>query len=162
MRHKKLKLGILFLLVLGLMDLQGQEEIISSFGNFNGQGGSINYTAGQLVYNTFTGVNGSVGQGVQQPIEISVITSIESGNSIKLSCVAFPNPTFNDLKLIIESDVVKEVTYQVFDVSGKRLDFNSLSSNNTIIPMSEYTSGIYFLKVNNDNEELITFKIIKR
>lgn len=162
MRHKKLKLGILFLLVLGLIDLQGQEEITASFGNFNGQGGSISYTAGQLVYTTFTGPNGSVGQGVQQPYEISIVTNIERKGDITLSCSVYPNPTINELTLKIVDLNGKELTYHLYDIAGKQLDYNVISGSSNTIPMSEYIPAVYFLKVKKNQKELITFKIIKK
>ncbi|MGC8754863.1 MAG: hypothetical protein ACP5QJ_07625, partial [Thermosulfidibacteraceae bacterium] len=77
MRHKKLKLSAVLLLGLGLTGLQAQESVNATGGNASGNGGTVAYSVGQVVYTTNTGTNGSVAQGVQQPFEISVVSGIE-------------------------------------------------------------------------------------
>jgi len=86
MRHKKLKLSSILLLGLGLTGLQAQESVNATGGDASGSGGSTSYSVGQVVYTTNTGANGTVEQGVQRPIEISV-------KGINLTVLAYPNPT---------------------------------------------------------------------
>ncbi len=74
MRHKKLKLSAILLLGLGLTGLQAQTSVNATGGNASGSGGSASYSAGQVVYTTHTGANGSVAEGVQQPFETLQIT----------------------------------------------------------------------------------------
>ncbi len=74
-----LKITILSILSLyGLCNysLLGQETITSAGGNTTGSAGSVSYTVGQIIFSTFSGANGSVIQGVQQPYEISIATAI--------------------------------------------------------------------------------------
>jgi len=56
----------------------------------------------------------------------------------------------------------KELTYHLYDIEGKQLDYNVIYGNSNTIPMLEYIPGIYFLKVKKNQKELITFKIIKK
>ena len=59
-----------------------QEGINVTGANASGSGGSASYTVGQMVYQTNTGTNGSVAEGVQQPYEISIVTAIEKAHGI--------------------------------------------------------------------------------
>ena len=160
MRHKKLKFAVL-LIGLGLTGLQAQEAIPASGGNASGSGGIVNYTVGQLVYTTNTGTNGSVAQGVQQPYEISVVSGIEQAKGIKFECSAYPNPTIDFLTLNVENYDNENLSYQLFDISGKLLENKKLISNETTITMTNWVASIYFLKVMDNQIEVKTFKIIK-
>jgi len=88
MKYKKLKLSAVLLLGLGLTGLQAQESVNATGGNASGSGGSASYSVGQVAYQTHTGTNGSVSEGVQQPFEISVVTAIEEAKGINLSFTA--------------------------------------------------------------------------
>jgi hypothetical protein len=70
--------------------VHAQSTIPATGGNAAGNGGSVSYTVGQIVYTTVSGTNGSVAQGVQQPYEISVVTGIEN-KEINLSCSIYSN-----------------------------------------------------------------------
>ena len=117
MLQNKLKLCIMLLLVLILTGLKAQEAIPSSGGNASGSGGSVNYSFGQIVYTTNTGINGSVAQGVQQPYEISVVTGVEEANGINLIWTAYPNPATDHLQLKVESNFnfsLSTLTYSLY------------------------------------------------
>ncbi|MDD2634269.1 MAG: hypothetical protein PHW82_02085 [Bacteroidales bacterium] len=70
MRHKRLKLSAILVLGLGITGLQAQESVNTTGGNALGSGGSVSYSAGQVIYTNNTGTSGSVAQGVQQPITL--------------------------------------------------------------------------------------------
>ncbi len=161
MRHKKLKLSTVFLLVLGLTGLQAQESVNTTGSNASGSGGSVSYTVGQVVYTTNTGTNGSVAQGVQQPYEISVVTAIEEAKGINLSVSAYPNPTTDFLNLKVENYDNTNLSYQLFDMNGKLLETKKIEGNQTSIVMSNLVPATYFVKVTESNKEVKTFKIIK-
>jgi len=161
MQHKKLLLSVVLLIGLGLSGLQAQEAIPASGGNASGSGGTTSYTVGQVVYTTNTGTNGSVAQGVQQPYEISVVSGIEQAKDINLICSAYPNPTTDFLTLNVENYDNENLSYQLFDISGKLLENKKLTSNETTISMTNIVSAIYFLKVMENQIEVKTFKIIK-
>ncbi len=161
MRHKKLKLSAVLLIGLGLTGLQAQKTIPASGGNASGSGGIVNYTVGQVVYTTNTGTNGSVAQGVQQPYEISVVSGIEQAKDINLICSAYPNPTTDFLTLNVENYDNENLSYQLFDISGKLIENKKLTGYETTITMTNRISAIYFLKVMDNKIEVKTFKIVK-
>ncbi|MFA4853257.1 MAG: T9SS type A sorting domain-containing protein [Thermoplasmata archaeon] len=172
MQHRKLKLSALLLLGLGLTGLQSQEAIPATGGEASGSGGTVNYSVGQVFYTTNTGTNGSVAQGVQQPFEISVVTGLEEAKGITLQCSAYPNPTTDFLTLKVENYDTENLSYQLFDISGKLLQNKKAEGNGTTISMENLVPATYFLKVyavgrndrtgvTDNNKEVKTFKIIK-
>jgi len=163
MKDRIKKLIILFLLFIVLSELHAQEANMSAGSNASGFGGSASYSIGQVVYTTQTGSNGTVTQGVQQAYEISVINGIEDVKDINFVCTAYPNPATDFLTLNIENYDNKDLSYQLFDISGELLESKKLTSNETTITMTNRVSAIYFLKViDNQQEKIKTFKIIKQ
>lgn len=161
MRNKKLKLFALFVLFSGLTGLQAQEAIPTTGGNASGSGGTVSYTVGQVAYTTQIGTNGTVAQGVQQPYEISVVSGIEDTEYIQLEFSAYPNPTADLLTLKVENYDNRNLSYQLYDISGKLLKKEKLTENEVTIPMTGFIPAIYFLKVIDNQKEIKTFKIIK-
>jgi len=160
MRHKKLKLSTVLLLGLGLTGLHAQETISSSGGEATGNG-SASYTVGQVFYETHTGDNGSVAQGVQQPFEISVVTGLEEAEGINLTVSAYPNPTTDYLILEVKDFDLSNLNFQLYDMQGKLLQSEKITGNQTRIVMSNLVPATYFVKVTESNKELKIFKIIK-
>ena len=158
MKHKKVKLSVL-LLGLGLTT-KAQEVTTTSGGNASGSGGTVTYSVGQIVYATNTGTNGSVAQGVQQTYEISILLGIED-NSIKLELTAYPNPTTNYLTLNVGKAELSILNFQLYDMGGKLIESNKITSTTETIRMENLPSSTYFLKVTNNNKEVKSFKIIK-
>jgi len=160
----KLKLVITFLLCFGLTGLQAQEAITSTGGNASGSGGTVSYTAGQIIYSTIAGANGSVAQGVQQPYEISVVSGIEDTENINLILSAYPNPTSDFLTLKIDASFtysIQSASYQLYDIGGKFIETKKIEDFETTISMKHLIPTIYFLKIIHGRKVVKTFKIIK-
>ena len=157
----RVKLSAVLLLGLGLTGLQAQESVNATGGNASGSGGTVAYSVGQVVYTTNTGANGSVAQGVQQPFEISVVLAIEEAQGINLSVSAYPNPTTDYLTLEVNEFELSNLNFQLYDISGKLLQNEKITGNQTSIVMSNLVPATYFVKVIQDNKEVKTFKIIK-
>ncbi len=167
MRHKQKKiktLGVAPVLILAfsLSTVSAQESFNATGGNASGEGGSANYSVGQIIYTTHTGANGSVTQGVQQPYEISVVTAIDEAKGINLSVSAYPNPTTDYLTLSIDELEISTMSYHVYDVTGKLIQSEKITGNHTTIGMNNLVPATYFVKVIQGNQEVKTFKIIKK
>ena len=163
MKNKKTKLSALLLLGIGFNQVYAQQATTASGGDASGSGGSVAYSVGQIVYTTYTGSNGSVAQGVQQPYEISITTGLLE-TDIKLNLSAYPNPTTNYLMLQIDASASlsnQSMSYQLYDISGKLLESNTIVASSTTITMEALPTATYLLKVTQNNKEVKTFKIIK-
>lgn len=158
MKHKPLKLSVVILLGLGLTGLHAQESINATGDDATGNGGSASYSVGQVVYNTNIGSSGSVAQGVQQAFEIYTL-GVEDVENILLT--AYPNPTTDYLTLEMNTLTYSDVTYQLFDIHGRLLRTRQIKDNRTQIAMGNLPVATYFVKVNQENNEIKTFKIIK-
>jgi len=162
MRKKRLKLSVFVLLIFGLSSVQAQEAIPATGREASGSGGSASYTVGQVVYTTNVGTNGNtVAQGVQQPYEISVVTSIPEAKDINLSVSAYPNPSTNYLTIKVENYETANLQYMVFDINGKLLQTVKATGQETKIETNNLVPANYFIKVLDSEKEIKVFKIIK-
>ena len=154
-----LKFSIVFLL-LTIGGLYGQENILASGNNSSGIGGSIAYSLGQVFYSNYTGTNGSVTEGVQQPYEISVVLGIDVID-IDLELYVFPNPVSNYLNLEIGDINRYAFSYQLLDMNERIIQSRKLTSNSTIIDMERLSAATYFLNIRDGQRIIKTFKVIK-
>jgi hypothetical protein len=138
--------------------LHAQESPTATGGKATGTGGTASYSVGQVVYTTATGTNGSVAQGVQQPYEISTTLGINE-TSINLELSVYPNPTTDYLTLKVDDH--SNLNYQVYDLQGKVIENNKVTTSITTISMEALPKAIYFLNVTKNNQIVKTFKIIK-
>ncbi len=161
MLHKHLKLIAIILFGLGFTGLQAQTSVNATGENASGSGGSASYSVGQVTYQTKTGTNGSVSEGVQQAYEISVVIEIEEAKGINLMVAAYPNPTTDYLTLSINEFDISNLSYQLYDFNGKLLQNKKITDTKTSIVMSNLVSANYFVKITKANKEIKTFKIIK-
>ena len=157
---KKTKMLLLFLGI-ATTSLYAQEAVPATGGEASGTGGTVSYTVGQVLYNTNSGTSNSEAQGVQQPYEISIVVGIEAQQCIRLSCQVYPNPSTNYLVLEVENYDLKDLHYQLLDVSGKLLKSKRIESTTSTISMKSYVPSVYLLQVISESTIIQTFKIIK-
>lgn len=158
---KIIKLKIISFLIIYSSVLYAQESSLSSGGEATGTGGSVSYSIGQVVYTTNTGINGSNAQGVQQPYEISIVTSVDELKAINFQCNLYPNPTNNYVQLKIENYKIENLFYHLCDENGKVVENKKILNNETIISMINLAPSTYFLKILNNKKIIKTYKIIK-
>lgn len=159
MKQKKQKLATAFIL-LGC-SVFAQQSPVNAGGNATGSNGSVNYSVGQTVYTTATGSNGSVVQGVQQPYEIQTVLGNDNFN-INLQMAVYPNPTVNFLSLEVKNYNLDNLRYQLFDLNGRLITNDKITTETTTLSMEQYPLAVYLLKVMDNNKEIKTFKIIKK
>jgi len=162
MQKRKLLTAVMLTIFGIATNLQAQEALPATGGEASGSGGSVSYTVGQIVYTTNVGTNGnSVAQGIQQPYEISVVTSIPEAKDIVLNVTAYPNPTTDYLTVKVENYETANLQYQIFDINGKLLQTVKATGVETNINIQDYPAANYFVKVIDNKKEIKVFKIIK-
>ena len=162
MRYKRLKLSVCVLSLFGVQALQAQESFTATGANASSNNGSVSYSIGQVTYQTHMGANGSIAEGVQQPYEITVISAIKETSGINLSVTAYPNPTTDYFVLNCNGFEISNLSYQLFDMTGKLLQHKDITNNQTDIIMNNLIPATYFVKVIQHNIEVKSFKIIKK
>lgn len=134
----------------------------SAGGNAEGSGGTASYSIGQIFYSPHTGSAGSLVEGVQQPYEISVITSIEETAGINLIMAAYPNPATDYVTLVVDNYNSQELSFHLLDVNGRLIKNKIITGIETLISVTYLTTGTYFLRVIDNHKHVKTFKIIKK
>jgi hypothetical protein len=142
--------------------IQAQNSISAAGGNATGTGGTVSYTIGQVVYTTISGTNYDVIQGVQLPFEISVLTSTEEASGITLEFSVYPNPANGFVMLKVKNYDSDNLSYKLFDMNGTLFQRDKVKGNETLIQLGNIMPGTYFLKIDDKNKEIKTFKIIKK
>ncbi|MCB9323518.1 MAG: T9SS type A sorting domain-containing protein [Lewinellaceae bacterium] len=157
----KVEICAFLFLAFGFSFLQAQEATLTTGRDAFGEGGAVSYSVGQIVYTSNIGINGSAILGVQQPFEISIVTSLVGVKPFFPACKVYPNPTVDFLILSIENHSLENLSYQLFDINGKLLLGEVLSQPYTNIPTNNLVAATYFLKVLENSKQLVIFKIIK-
>jgi len=142
--------------------LKAQQSFSSAGGDIESTTGSASFTAGQVFFQNYIGENGSVSEGIQQPYEIFVATSVDDVLQIDLETTAYPNPVSDKLNLKVESSVSETLVYHLFSINGGLLESERITSNNTEINMEGRVPAVYFLKVTDNGREIKSFKIVKQ
>jgi hypothetical protein len=133
------------------------QEVVSSQGQtYSNANGSIDFTVGEVIINTGSNGTNDLTQGFHQT----------NWNFLGVEDFApdyqatiFPNPTQDVLN--IKTSVFENVTYTLYDAQGKRVMQNILSAKQTPIQASQLAPGSYSLTLNNETQNLKTFKLIK-
>ena len=86
--------------------------------------------------------------------------SINCVNSTDI--ILYPNPTNENSNLIIQSDIIKEVTVKVVDQLGKTISVNThnLKKGNNILPIysTTFANGIYsIIIIDGDKKQVLKF-----
>ena len=134
------------------------QEIISTQGNtYSNASGSIDFTIGEVVI--FTGTNGinDATQGFHQT-NWNFLGVEDFAPDYEV--IIFPNPT-EDV-LIIRTRTFANVRYTLNDAQGKLVLQDKLSAEQTAIQVSKLAPGRYSLLLNNEIQNLKTFKLIKQ
>ncbi|MCK5208567.1 MAG: T9SS type A sorting domain-containing protein, partial [Cyclobacteriaceae bacterium] len=126
---------VLLLLTGSFLTTIAQHATLSTGGEASGSGGTSSYSIGQFVYTTNQGVTGSITQGVQQPFIIEAITGLDE-LGISLNLIAYPNPATDFVQLKVESEMLTDFSYQLYNMQGKMLGSNKLTEIQTGIDMT--------------------------
>jgi hypothetical protein len=151
---------LILILLCVSFNLYAQNNIVSSGGQVTGTGGSVSYSIGQIAYSSLSGTNGSLIQGVQQPYENSIITSINDF-AIDIKAQVYPNPATNQLILSIGMEDYKNLRFVLVDLQGKILKSDKVINPNSTIDFSKFSNGTYFLTVLLNKKQIKSFQIVK-
>lgn len=155
-----LKIILQYFLFFSLSHAYAQQGQVSAGGNAIGIGGSSSFSIGQVNYTSATGSNGSAHQGLQQPFEIITLGK-DDFPSITLMMTIYPNPTTSFVILNIGNYGLENLNFQLFDINGRQILSQRITTSETQIQMENLALGIYLIHVLDNGQVLKTFKIIK-
>lgn len=135
------------------------QQVIGTQGETQmGANGSLEYTIGEVVINTISNGSNDLTQGFHQTRwDITPFNDPTPDFEV----IIYPNPVTDQLN--IQTNLYKDVTYSLYDESGKVIIESILESELTSVPVDYLSGGVYFLALRNDKLKLSikTFKIIK-
>ena len=133
------------------------QEVVSTQGDsYSNASGNIDFTIGEVIIATGTDGTNDITQGFHQT-NWNFLGVDDHGQNYEATI--FPNPT-SDL-LNIRTSTFENVTYTLYDAQGKLVMQDILSAEQTPIQVSQLAPGAYSLTLNNDTQNLKTFKLVK-
>lgn len=77
--------------------------------------------------------------------------------------VVYPNPTTDNVQILLpEMENLNDIQLQLFDLSGRLLQQETVTSTSTTLSLSNFAQGIYILKLTDKHNILKTIKIVKQ
>lgn len=142
----------------GVASIDNASNIPNDWGLFQ------NYMFGAYDWKFSTG-GGSGSQCGRTPVVISHDCTVGKKEVIQGSFNVFPNPVNDVMNIAFDGIKVDGSTIEVYNQVGQLLvskNLNASSGNLTQISTSEFTNGIYFVKVKSDGNEFNSRVIISK
>lgn len=158
MKSIKVFLIACFALIFGLSEAQ---EIITSNGDyFSTVNGSLSFTIGEPITETFLGANNKLTQGFQQSrLKIlSIFENIESSLIITVE----PNPTNDKIKIKVDGNTNEHFTWKLFNSNGKIISQDLFEAPETEISLNGLSASVYYIIILADKKDIKGVKIIKQ
>ncbi len=121
---------------------------------------SINYTA-TIAGNYKCTVTKTTTGCYKNSNSILVAVPCRNGELNSGELIVYPNPASNEIIISVGALITPHSSLIITDLAGKIIYQNELTAEETIINVSDYASGIYFVQL-NINGEFISDKFIKQ
>ncbi|MDB4344254.1 T9SS type A sorting domain-containing protein [bacterium] len=133
------------------------QEVVSTQGDsYSNASANIDFTIGEVVINTGTDGTNDLTQGFHQTNWNFL--GVEDF-APDYEAIIYPNPTEDVLN--IRTSTFENVSYTLYDAQGKLVMQNILLAEQTPIQVSQLAPGSYSLTLNNQTQNLKTFKLVK-
>jgi hypothetical protein len=140
-----------------------QNGVVASGGDASGADGTVAYSVGQVAYTFASSGEGSINPGMQQPYFMIMVGTDES--DITITPGVYPNPVKNSLTLRLADaqQIVEamELSYYLYDIQGRLLREQKITSEVTIVSMEELVNDVYLICIKRNDSVIKTFKIFK-
>jgi len=135
-----------------------ERQLISSYGNLSTTiEGQVAATGGELIITTISTSTITVTQGFQQANKEDFVGIFEESD-LALEIRVYPNPSYSKVNIEIDSDILLDVNFDLFDVMGQKIvnkKITVLGSISESIDFSGYATGQYFLIFKDEKNKLI-------
>ena len=143
--------------LLTTLAVTGQEVVSTQGDSYSNASAKIDFTEGEVIINTVNDGTSYLTQGFHQTNWNFLGVEDFAPN---YEAIIFPNPTEDVLN--IRTSTFENVRYTLYDAQGKLVMQNILSAEQTPIQVSQLAPGAYSLTLNNQTQNLKTFKLIKQ
>lgn len=152
----------MFLLVFLLLSVtvSAQEAFVATGDDLTTGFGTVNYSVGQLIVKSDSTKHGSMRHGIQIPIELFKIP-VGIDEISEIHAEAFPNPTFDHVKIIIPEKYQGPFTVTLMDIKGGILEKHQMNSNDMLLSLMQHSLGTYTIVISQQSKTISSFSIIK-
>jgi len=161
MERTSIQCFFFILLLVPIFLLKAQAAVLATGADATGGNGSVSYSVGQIDY-LVKGSNRDISEGVQQVYEITSLSINETLTSTEKDILLYPNPFKDYLYLDFKTNNYKGTEYQIFDAQGKLIKTDKIIQSKSEFNFSFLPSAMYIIRINQNGENLKTFKIIKK
>lgn len=136
-----------------------EPTVIASDGGFAVlPSGTIAWTIGETVTETFTGTGNILTQGFHQPSSIN-LNGVGGVPAPGMS--VYPNPAAEGININLTHLAAGEYTVQLFDVLGNKVaEVTAYDNTIVFLPLTEFANGVYMLTVSSVSFSQ-SFQVIK-
>ena len=138
------------------LTVSAQEVVATQGDTYFNASANIDFTLGEVIIDTGTDGTNDLTQGFHQTNWNFV--GVEDF-APDYEATIFPNPTSEVLN--IRTSTFENVTYTLYDAQGKLVMQDILSTEQTPIQVSQLAPGNYSIILNNETQNLKTFKLVK-
>ncbi|MCE9539997.1 MAG: T9SS type A sorting domain-containing protein [Bacteroidetes bacterium] len=140
-----------------------QEAKTSGGGYYHQINGSMQFTIGEPLTETYTNSSAKLYQGFEQG-SYSIVSVTELPMLTDLDVNLYPNPSTGIFNLNIESTETSTFKIDVINALGKSIIYKEITTKNIeLIDLSGFASSIYYVSITNAGKNYLkTFKIIKQ
>lgn len=96
--------------------------------------------------------------GPNEETNFKVLSTLSTSVFKDSSVSIYPNPTNSVIN--IQTDISNDLKVSLYDITGKKL-YEGTMVNESIINLSKFANGVYFVKIDNENQS-ITKKVVKQ
>lgn len=137
-------------------------QVVSSAGDFfSNASGSVSWTLGEPMGETYSQTSNILTQGFQQPDDFG--TDVIGDDPVNAEI--YPNPTADVVNLQFGTDVNGQYLIEIYNTLGQQLrsvTYTASPSSQTAVSLADYSDGIYFITVRKaDGTQTSTFRVTK-
>jgi hypothetical protein len=147
-------------LFLTVISSYGQELVSTSSGDCANTTYQLSWSIGEPISETFAQSNKIVTQGFQQ--SKLIITSIKTVSGFNYSVGVFPNPTVDVINLKIDKGDFSKIKCVIYNLNGDLVINQSFNSTGLQVNLEKFPSATYIMRIFENNNEIQTFKIVKK
>ncbi len=151
----------LLLILLYTNVLQAQSGTHAAGLEATSSSGQVSASVGQVFTATNSSSSAYLAEGVHQPYEISVITSVEPLAEAAECIEVYPNPFTDAVNIRLENRTDSDWIYILYNMNGKKVMQGSMECDVTFVPAAFLAKGTYLLRIMKGNTQAGSFKIIK-
>jgi len=160
MKQQSLFLVVILILLLSSSIWIPAQEIIAPGGDYHTVvNGSLTYTLGEPVIETYRTENHVLTQGFQQT-GLTVATQVKVPES-PIGISVFPNPVSESVRLNIDRENISGLEYHLLDMNGKLLMRHGIEGKETRIHFKGLPPASYILKITEHGKEIAWYKLAK-